>query len=92
MSKICTNDFSINKKIAIGIWAGKEGLFLGSLIDRQNTTILEKGSFHYGIDAKIYIPIVLNPYFGFGIEGGNRTLNNENSFSPNFIARIGLEQ
>lgn len=92
LSKICTSDFSINKKIAIGIWVGKEGLLLNSLIDKQNTTIWEKGSFRYGIDAKFYLPIALNPYFGFGFEGGNRTLDNENSFSPDFIARIGIEQ
>ncbi|HDP75985.1 MAG TPA: hypothetical protein ENN49_08965 [Bacteroidales bacterium] len=90
--KICTSHFPINKKIAIGIWTGKEGLLLNSLIDKQNTTIWEKGSFRYGIDAKFYISIVLNPYFGFEIEGRNRTLDNENAFSPDFIARIGLEQ
>jgi len=92
LSKVCTSDFSINKKIAIGIWVGKEGLLLSPIIDRQNSTIWGKGSLRYGIDAKFYLPIVLNPYFGFGIEGGNRTLENESSFSPDFIARIGIEQ
>ncbi|HOU75389.1 MAG TPA: hypothetical protein PLW22_11600 [Tenuifilum sp.] len=92
LSKICTSQFAINKKIAIGIWAGMEGLLLGSLIERQNNKTWEKGSIRYGIDAKFYLPIALNPYFGFGIEGGNRTLNNESTFSPDFVARIGLEQ
>lgn len=92
LSKICTSQFAINKKIAIGIWAGMEGLLLGSLIERQNNETWEKGSIRYGIDAKFYLPIALNPYFGFGIEGGNRTLNNESTFSPDFVARIGLEQ
>lgn len=92
LSKICTSQFAINKKIAIGIWTGVEGLFLGSLIDRQNTKVWEQGSLRYGIDAKFYLPIVLNPYFGFGIEGGDRTLDNKYSFSPDFIARIGIEQ
>lgn len=92
LSKICTSQFAINKKIAIGIWAGMEGLLLGSLIKSQNNEAWEKGNLRYGIDTKFYLPIVLNPYFGLGIEGGNRTLENESSFSPDFVARIGLEQ
>ncbi|MBC7124742.1 MAG: hypothetical protein H5T24_03860 [Bacteroidales bacterium] len=92
LSKICTSQFAINKKISIGIWAGMEGLLLGSLIERQNNETWEKGSLRYGIDTKFYLPILLNPYIGFGIEGGKRKLDGESSFSPDFVARIGLEQ
>lgn len=92
LSQICTGDFSITKKIAIGVWAGVEGLLFNSLIDKQNSIAWKSGGFRYGIDAKFYLPFKLNPYFGIGVEGGSRVLDGNNSFSPDFIVRIGLEQ
>lgn len=91
LSKICTGDFSITKKIAIGLYAGKEGLLTRSIIEKSNDK-WEAGSFRYGIDLKFYIPIALNPYLGFGFEGGSRKIDNTNSFSPDILARIGIEQ
>jgi hypothetical protein len=92
LSRICTSDFSITKKMAIGIWAGEEGLLMGDAIDKQNTIDWKKGSFRYGIDLKFYIPIILNPYIGVGVEGGTRTLDNDTKFQPDVIGRLGIEQ
>lgn len=92
LSKICTSDFSITKKIAIGVWAGKEGILLGSIIDSQNKIKWEKGSLRYGMDLKFYFPIVLNPYIGIGAEGGSRALDGITKFNPDAVFRIGLEQ
>jgi hypothetical protein len=92
LSKICTNDFSIIKKLAIGTWVGKEGVVFGSLIDKSNNDTWKSGGIRYGIDLKFYIPIFLNPYLGFGAEGGTRNLNNKLEFYPDVIARVGIEQ
>ena len=80
LSKICTGDFSITKKLAIGTWVGKEGVLFGSLIDKSNNNTWSAGGIRYGIDLKFYIPIVLNPYLGFGAEGGTRNLNDKLDF------------
>jgi len=32
LSKICTNNFSIIKKVSLGTWVGKEGVISGSLL------------------------------------------------------------
>jgi len=90
LSKICTSDFSIMKKISIGTWVGKEGVVFGSLIKKTNSW--ESGGIRYGIDLKFYIPIFLNPYLGFGIEGGTRNLNGSLGFYPDAVARLGIEQ
>jgi len=92
LSKICTSDFSITKKIAVGTWIGKEGLIFGSLIDKSNDGIWKSGGIRYGIDLKFYIPILFNPYLGFGVEGGTRNLNDKLEFYPDVVARIGIEQ
>lgn len=92
LSKICTGDFSIAKKLAVGTWVGKEGLIFGNLIDESNGGIWKSGGVRYGIDLKLYIPIVLNPYIGFGVEGGTRNLNDKLEFYPDAVARIGIEQ
>ena len=92
LSKVCTSDFSITKKMAIGTWAGTEGLLLVDVIDNQNKMEWKKGSFRYRLDLKFYIPIILNPYIGIGAEGGNRSLNGEEMFQPDVIGRIGIEQ
>ena len=92
LSKICTNDFSITKKLAVGTWVGKEGVIFGSLIDNSNKDMWKSGGLRYGIDLKLYIPIFLNPYIGFGAEGGTRNLNGKLNFYPDAIARIGIEQ
>jgi len=92
LSKICTNDFSITKKLAIGTWVGKEGVIFGSLIDNSNKDIWKSGGVRYGIDLKFYIPIFLNPYIGFGAEGGTRNLNDKLEFYPDAVVRLGIEQ
>ncbi|HOZ13246.1 MAG TPA: hypothetical protein PK784_00535 [Tenuifilaceae bacterium] len=92
LSKVCTSDFSITKKMAIGTWVGTEGLLLGGVIDSQNKVEWKNGSLRYGLDLKFYIPIILNPYIGIGAEGGNRSLDGEQKFQPDVIGRIGLEQ
>lgn len=92
LRKICTSDFSITKKIAVGTWMGKEGIIFGSLINKSNDGIWKSGGMRYGIDLKFYIPIFLNPYIGFGAEGGTRNLNDKFEFSPDVVARIGIEQ
>jgi hypothetical protein len=92
LSKVCTSDFSITKKMAIGTWFGTEGLLSGGVIDSQNKVGWKKGSLRYGLDLKFYIPIILNPYIGIGAEGGNRSLDGEEAFQPDVIGRIGLEQ
>ena len=92
LSRICTGDFSITKKIAIGTWAGKEGLFFGNITKRSNSVEWETSGLRYGIDLKLYLPVFFNPYIGVGIEGGTRTLNGVNDFYPDVIARIGIEQ
>ena len=92
LSKICTSDFSITKKIAIGTWIGKEGLLFANIIEKQNPIDWEMGSLRYGLDLKFYFPIVLNPYIGVGAEGGSRTLNGITKFNPDAVFRIGLEQ
>lgn len=92
LSKICTGDFSITKKLAVGTWVGKEGLIFGNLIDESNGGIWKSGGIRYGVDLKFYIPIVLNPYIGFGVEGGTRNLNDKLEFYPDAVARIGIEQ
>lgn len=92
LSRICTRTFSIAKKISIGVWAGKEGVLLGTLIDRQNSVDWKSGGIRYGMDIKFYFPIALNPYIGVGIEGGKRNLAERNEFSTDVVARIGLEQ
>ncbi len=92
LSKVCTSDFSITKKMAIGTWFGTEGFLLGGVIDSQNKVEWKKGSMRYGLDLKFYIPIILNPYIGVGAEGGNRSLDGEEKFQPDVIGRIGLEQ
>lgn len=90
LSKICTNDFSILKKIAVGVWVGKEGVISRSLL--KNINSWESGGIRYGLDLKFYIPIFLNPYLGFGGEVGARNINGTLDFYPDAIARIGLEQ
>jgi len=92
LSKVCTSDFSITKKMAIGTWVGVEGLLLGNVIDNQNKVEWKKGALRYGVDLKFYIPIVLNPYIGIGAEGGTRFLDGEEKFQPDVIGRIGMEQ
>lgn len=92
LSKICTNDFSITKKIAVGTWVGKEGVIFGSLIENSNKDIWKSGGIRYGIDLKLYIPIFFNPYIGFGAEGGTRTLNGKDDFYPDAVVRLGIEQ
>jgi len=92
LSKICTNDFSIIKKLAVGTWVGKEGVIFGSLIDNSNKDIWKSGGLRYGLDLKFYIPILFNPYLGFGVEGGTRNLNDKLEFYPDAVARIGIEQ
>lgn len=92
LSRICTGDFSITKKMAVGTWVGMEGLMMASTIDKQNKIEWKKGSLRYGVDLKFYIPIVLNPYIGLGVEGGTRSLDGTEEFQPDFVGRIGLEQ
>lgn len=90
LSKLCTNNFSIIKKLSIGVWAGKEGaLSKGMLKEIEGW---ESGGIRYGIDFKFYIPIFLNPYIGFGAEGGDRKLFGKSAFYPDAVARIGIEQ
>ncbi len=90
LSKICTNDFSIMKKIAVGVWVGKEGVISSSVL--KNINNWESGGIRYGLDLKFYIPIILNPYLGFGVEGGSRNLNGSLSFYPDAVVRLGIEQ
>lgn len=90
LSKLCTNNFSIIKKLSIGIWAGKEGVLSKSMLKEIDGW--ESGGIRYGIDFKFYIPIFLNPYIGFGAEGGERKLFGKTGFYPDAIARIGIEQ
>ncbi len=90
LSKICTNDFSIIKKMSIGTWVGKEGAVTGSLLRKINGW--ESGGIRYGIDLKLYIPIILNPYIGIGAEGGSRNLYGSLDFYPDAVGRIGIEQ
>ncbi len=92
LSQICTQTFSITKKVAIGVWAGKEGVLLGTLVERQNGVDWKSGGIRYGMDVKFYFPIALNPYIGVGIESGKRSLAEQNEFSTDFVARIGFEQ
>jgi len=91
LSKICTGDFSITKKVSIGLYVGKEGLLTGNLIEKGNTS-WSSGGIRYGTDFKFYIPIILNPYFGFGVEGGTRNFKGKSDFYPDVLARIGIEQ
>jgi hypothetical protein len=90
LSKYCTNNFSIIKKLSIGVWVGKEGVLSKSMIKESESW--ESSGIRYGIDFKFYIPIFLNPYIGIGVEGGNRKLLGESGFYPDAIARIGIEQ
>lgn len=90
LSKICTNDFSILKKIAIGLWAGKEGTLSSSALKRINNW--ESGGIRYGLDLKFHIPIFLNPYIGVGAEGGSRKLDGKLGFYPDAVVRLGIEQ
>lgn len=90
LSKICTNDFSILKKIAIGLWAGKEGTLSSSALKRINNW--ESGGIRYGLDLKFHIPIFLNPYIGVGVEGGSRKLDGKLGFYPDAVVRLGIEQ
>lgn len=92
LSKICTSDFSITKKISIGAWLGYEGLISKKLLEEQNNVELGKDNFRYGLDLKFYLPIFLNPYIGIGAEGGTRTVDGTKKFYPDAILRIGLEQ
>lgn len=90
LSKICTNDFSILKKIAIGVWVGKEGILTSSVLKKIKRW--ESGGLRYGLDLKFHIPIFLNPYMGFGVEGGTRKLNGTLDFYPDAVVRLGIEQ
>lgn len=90
LSKLCTNNFSIIKKLSIGVWAGKEGVLSKNML--KEVEGWESGGIRYGIDFKFYIPIFLNPYIGFGAEGGERKLFGKSGFYPDAIARIGIEQ
>lgn len=90
LSKVCTNDFSILKKIAIGVWVGTEGLPSSSVLRKINNW--ESGGIRYGLDLKFHIPIFLNPYLGFGVEGGTRKLNGTLDFYPDAVVRLGVEQ
>lgn len=92
LSKFCTNNFSVIKKLAVGTWVGKEGVIFGSLINNTNNDSWKSGGIRYGIDLKFYIPILFNPYIGIGAEGGTRNLDGKTSFYPDAIARIGIEQ
>lgn len=91
LSKICTGAFSITKKLSFGISAGKEGVFLGKLIEKSNSS-WKSGGTRLGLDLKLYIPVLLNPYIGFGVEGGSRNLNGALDFSPDIVGRFGVEQ
>lgn len=90
LSKLCTNNFSIIKKISIGVWVGQEGVLTNSLL--KEIEGWESGGVRYGLDFKFYIPIFLNPYLGFGAEGGNRKFNGKSGFYPDAVARFGIEQ
>ncbi len=90
LNKLCTNNFSIIKKLSIGVWAGKEGVLSKSML--KEIEGWESGGIRYGIDFKFYIPIFLNPYVGFGAEGGERRFMGKSVFYPDAIARIGIEQ
>jgi len=90
LSKICTNDFSILKKIAVGVWVGKEGVLTSSVLKKINNW--ESGGIRYGLDLKFHIPIFLNPYIGLGAEGGTRKLNGTLAFYPDAVVRLGVEQ
>lgn len=90
LSKLCTNNFSIIKKLSIGVWAGKEGTLSKSML--KEIEGWESGGIRYGLDFKFYIPIFLNPYLGFGAEGGERKLFGKSGSYFDAIARIGIEQ
>jgi len=92
LSKVCTSDFSITKKMAIGTWFGTEGLLLGGVIDSQNKVEWKREALRYGVDLKFYLPIFLNPYIGIGAEGGVRELEGEEEFQPDIVGRLGMEQ
>ena len=49
LSKICTSDFSITKKMAIGTWVGEEGFLMGSIIDTKISWIGRRGV--YAMDS-----------------------------------------
>ena len=91
LSRICTGAFSITKKLSIGVFVGKEGYLLGSLIEQGNKT-WKSGGTRFGLDIKFYFPLPLNPYIGIGVEGGSRNLGGTLDFYPDAIARIGVEQ
>jgi hypothetical protein len=91
LSRICTGAFSITKKLSVGIYAGKEGYVMGSLIDKKNTD-WKSGGTRYGLDIKFYFPLPLNPYIGIGAEGGTRNIKNTLDFYPDAIIRVGIEQ
>lgn len=90
LSKLCTNNFSIIKKLSIGVWVGKEGVLSKSML--KEIEGWESGGIRYGFDFKFYIPIFLNPYIGFGAEGGDRKLFGKSGFYPDAIVRLGVEQ
>lgn len=91
LSRICTGAFSITKKLSIGVFVGKEGYLLGSLIEKGNKT-WKSGGTRFGLDIKFYFPLALNPYIGIGGEGGSRNIDGSSDFYPDAIARIGIEQ
>ncbi|QKG80700.1 hypothetical protein [Tenuifilum thalassicum] len=92
LNGVCDRSFSITKKIAIGIWAGMEGIVTGPIIEKQNNDAnWESGSIRFGSDIKFYLPMALNPYIGIGFESGKRKYFGLNEMSTDIVARLGIE-
>ncbi len=91
LSKICTSDFSILKKLSLNVYLSKEGYIFSNTLKNSNKG-WEAGGTRLGLDIKFYFPILLNPYFSFGCESGTRYFNSKSEINTDLFGSIGVEQ
>lgn len=91
LSGICTKTIRIKKMFTLDLSVSQEGYLFGEAYQSQISG-WEKGGLRANVDAKIYFPIMFNPYLGVGGETGTRQINGDKIFSSDIVGRIGIEQ
>lgn len=90
VSGICTRTINIRKKFSLDLGVLQEGLIFPKKI-KQNNTNWDSGGLRLSLDFKIHLPIVFNPYLGFGAEIGTRSIKSSSGFYPDLVGRFGIE-
>jgi hypothetical protein len=91
LSGICTKTIRVKKKFSFDVGVSQEGFLFRDLIASNNSS-WSSGGIRANVDAKIYFPIIFNPYLGIGTEFGTRKFNGISEFHYDAVGRLGIEQ